>query len=74
MGFNTKKSESINLDENWKENQVVIEMVSTSLTECQARYSPVEKERLAAVTAITKLDFIAEQLLKYMYIVTVPHW
>ena len=52
-----RKSKHINLDENWKENQVVIEMGSTSLTECQSRYSPVEKEMLAAVTAVTKLDF-----------------
>ena len=52
-----RKSKHINLDENWKENQVVIEMGSTSLTKCQSRYSPVVKEMLAAVTAITKLDF-----------------
>merc|ERR1711951_179831 len=45
------------MDENWKSNQVVIAMGSTSLSDCQARYSPVEKECLAALTAITKLDY-----------------
>ena len=52
-----KKNNNLDMDENWKENQVVIEMGSTSLSECQSRYSPVEKECLAAVTAITKLDY-----------------
>ena len=32
-------------------------MGSSSLTDCQSRYSPVEKELLAAVTAVTKLDY-----------------
>ena len=52
-----RKNNQLNLDENWKENQIVIEMGSTSLSECQSRYSPVEKEMLAAVTEVTKLDF-----------------
>merc|ERR1711895_230836 len=45
------------MDENWKSNQIVIEMGSTSLSDCHSRYSPVEKECLAAVTAVTKLDY-----------------
>ena len=48
-----RKDNKLNLDENWKENQIVIEMGSTSLSECQSRYSPVEKEMLAAVTVVT---------------------
>ena len=52
-----KKNNDLEMDENWMSNQVVIEMGSVSLSDCQARYSPVEKECLAAFTAITKLDY-----------------
>ena len=33
-----RKSKEIDLSENWRQNQVVIEMGSTSLTDCQSRY------------------------------------
>ena len=62
-----KKNNNLEMDENWKENQVVIEMGSTSLSECQSRYSPVEKEYLAAVTAVTKLDYFLELPQKSIY-------
>ena len=69
-----RKDNKLDLDENWKENQIVIEMGSTSLSECQSRYSPVEKETLAAVTAVTKLDFFLGLLRRYTFSLIAPLW
>ena len=51
------RSKEVNINENWNKDALVIEMGSSSLSDCQSRYSPVEKELLAVVTAVSKLDY-----------------
>ena len=41
----------------YKEQQVVLEMGSASLTDAQKRYAPIEQELLAVATACKKLDY-----------------
>ena len=44
------------MDECYKEQQVILEMGSASLTEAQRKYAPIEQELLSIVTACKKLD------------------